>query len=86
MKRRTFIGMAALAAVSWMPSITKTRPATGVADTSYPIHLEGQLEERDSPPEGRSGTFIKVIGVGGAGAKAIEHMIGNSSVRLKRNP
>ncbi|MFZ4534937.1 cell division protein FtsZ [Propionivibrio sp.] len=78
MKRRSFIRLAGVIAALWLPSIVSARQKsiTGeVAATSSPIVPPHELQEREQHPEGEWHTVIKVIGVGGAGVKAIEYMI-----------
>ena len=75
MKRRTFISLAGLTAALWLPSIAKASQKVipdKAAATSSPITPPLQPDAH----EYELGTVIKVIGLGGAGGKAIEQMIG----------
>ena len=80
MKRRTFIGLAGLGTAFWLPSIVKASQEPIAADGTATTTSTNQHVPQDECTFqfGNScQTAIKVVGVGGAGGKAIEHMIGN---------
>lgn len=79
MKRRTFIGLARLGAAFWLPSIVKASQEPIATDGTAAVNSTKQhLPQDECTFQFGNGcqTVIKVIGVGGAGGKAIRHMIG----------
>ena len=80
MKRRTFIGLAGLGTAFWLPSIVKASQEPIVSDGTAASTSTNQHVPQDECTFQFGNScqpVIKVIGVGSAGRKAIEHMIGN---------
>ncbi len=77
MKRREFIGFTSLVATFWLPLLSRCgqefiiEAATDYDSIDLDRHIVNLTERQGSG----STTVIKVVGVGGAGLNAVEHMI-----------
>jgi cell division protein FtsZ len=78
MKRRTFISLVGVTAAFCFPSIVKARQKLLAEEVAESAFATNPPLQRDVPEEQFDSDWnfvIKVVGVGGAGGKAIEHMI-----------
>jgi len=74
MKRRTFLGLASLAAALGLPSLTMATEAGAIAPGGPTEGLPDPMEPLVENADHRQ-TIIKVVGVGGAGCYTVNHMI-----------
>ena len=78
MKRRTFISLVGVTAAFCFPSIVKARQKLIAEEVAGSTFAPNPPLQREAPEEQFVSDYnlvIKVIGVGGAGGKAVEHMI-----------
>jgi len=73
MKRRSFIGIGGIATLLGVPSIVFAREYVAIAKAATVPLAELLLQETKG--EELPGTIIKVVGVGGVGGNAVDHMI-----------